>query len=281
MQIARHTFRSHIWQSRAAAALLRSAFEQGVKLLASRREDESCLHFLKARNAFSFQHMDKAQNTNSHFLIGLPGVEMAILACPGIALCSALLIDQGGKIYGSPFASPCQNCQISVRKQCRNLKSQHLNGCGKMSSIFWLENIACDRPNDQAIRQLTQMQEQSLTDFLASAGWMLTEHATLCLHCPHLFLLTKKPLRPLKNRSQLEDTGILLPYGVAKRVGNSWPCTQSLAERQPGQGVPVPRTRVPDALLLARANRTGSRASFSPTSDGCLLFFPPLPPMPA
>lgn len=71
----------------------------------------------------------------------------------------------------------------------------------------------------------------------------------------------------------------MLPYGVPKRVGNSWPCTQSLAEGQLGPGVPVPSTRVPDALLLARANRTGSRAPSSPTSSGCLILFPLLPPL--
>lgn len=114
---------------------------------------------------------------------------------------------------------------------------------------------------------------------MASAGWTLTEHATLCLRCPHLSLLTKNSLRPLKNRSQLEDAGILLPYGVAKRVGNSWSCTQSLAEGQPGRGVPVP-----ECLMLSfwvvLTGQAHVHHSLPPQMAACsfsLLFLPCLP----
>ena len=93
---------------------------------------------------------------------------------------------------------------------------------------------------------------------------MLMEHVMLCLHCPHLFLLAIKSLRPWETGASFKSLRYTSHIPPSKKRWSSWPRTWSLAEEQPGW-VLVARTMtsgsqdqdvdawVPDAALLVLA----------------------------
>lgn len=67
---------------------------------------------------------------------------------------------------------------------------------------------------------------------------------TLHLHCPHLFVLAIKSHQPWKTGASFKSlTYASHIFSQQKRLVNSWPCTQSLAEEQPAWALAA-RTRV-------------------------------------